>query len=157
MSSSTATHLLAAAFDQGFVSPGLMRQLRKAEGYRGMPYEDTLGKPTIGVGTLLPLTEDEAMLLAACRAGDTRPELATALGRIGIDLAQMPHDLADALVDMAFQLGVPRAMGFRRMWAAIANEDWNEAADEALDSKWARQTPVRARHLATVLRAQRGP
>lgn len=152
---STAKDLLDYAAKRGWAPRELMARLRAAEGFRGTVYKDSLGFDTIGVGTLLPLTEDEAMLLAACRAGDAKPELAAALNAIGVSIAQMPDDLAQALVDMAFQLGVPKAMGFKRMWAAITNEQWNEAADEAMASRWARQTPKRAQHLATVLRAQR--
>lgn len=153
---STAAKLVQDLVARGWVSAPLMKHLRADEGYRGMPYTDTLGKPTIGVGCLLPLSEDESMLLAAVRAADGSEELEHALERIGITFIDLRPELRDALRNAAFQLGVPKLMGFRRMWAALANEDWNEAADEALDSKWAReQTPKRAQHLATVLRSQR--
>ena len=130
----------------------LMPQLREHEGYRGMPYEDSLGKPTIGVGCLLPITEDESMLLAACRANDARKRLRKALRVQGI--VGLPDEVNLALLNMAFQLGVPRFLGFKRMLAAIMDRRWNDAADEALDSKWAKQTPVRAQHVAEVLRRQ---
>ena len=130
----------------------LMPQLREHEGYRGMPYKDSLGKDTIGVGTLLPLTEDESMLLAACRARDSRRELNTALRLAGV--WDLPQAVRQALANMAFQLGVPRLMKFKRMLAAIKDRRWDDAANEALDSKWARQTPVRAEHVAEVLRRQ---
>ena len=132
----------------------LMTSIREHEGYRGMPYEDSLGKLTIGVGLLLPLSEDESMLVAYCRMSDGRGELAHRLrAEHGISILALPHPVAIALVEMAFQLGVPKLMAFRRMLAAIRERDWHTAAAEALDSKWARQTPVRGEHVAAVFRA----
>ena len=133
----------------------LMSSIRKHEGYRGMPYEDSLGKLTIGVGTLLPLSEDESMLVAYCRMNDGRGELG---GRLyeehHIALNSLDPKVVRALVEMSFQLGVPKLMQFRKMLAAIREKDWHTAAAEALDSKWARQTPVRSEHVAEILRAQ---
>jgi hypothetical protein len=46
-------------------------------------------------------------------------------------------------------MGVSGVMKFSRMWAAIRGEAWDRAADEMLDSKWAKdQTPRRAAVLA---------
>ena len=57
-----------------------------------------------------------------------------------------------ALTSMAFNLGAPRLAGFRRMRDAIACDDWQLAATEALDSRWAAQTGRRAQHIAGMLR-----
>ena len=140
-------------FDDGAVSERTMQSVRDHEGYEGMPYRDTLGKETIGVGTLLPLTEEEAMLVALCRAHDGTGELAIAL-RSGYDisLVHLPPDVRNVLTEMAFQLGVPRLMGFQRMLRAVRDKRWRDAAAEAMDSRWAKQTPVRAEHVAKVFR-----
>ena len=133
----------------------IMRSVRKHEGYRGMPYDDTLGKPTIGVGTLLPLTEDEAMLLAYCRMNDGRDALGRRLyEEHHVALNNLDPQVEGALVEMAFQLGVSGVLRFERMLDAIKREDWVRAAQEALNSRWAQQTPARAEHVAEVLRAQ---
>ena len=58
-----------------------------------------------------------------------------------------------ALLSMAFNMGGPRLAGFRQMRAAIAAGDWDRAAAEALDSRWARQTGKRAGHIAAMLRS----
>ena len=138
-----------------YVGDELMASIRSHEGFRGMPYRDSLDKLTVGIGTLLPLTEDEAMLVAACRAEDGCRELEGALERHhDIGLHRLPRDVSRALEEMAFQLGVSGLMGFRKMLTAIGEERWADAANEALDSRWARQTPVRAEHVAGVLRAQ---
>ena len=149
----TAQRLLQHAID---TSPNLtdkgMKKLRCVEGYRGMPYKDTLDKPTIGVGLLLPLTEAEAMLLAACRQDDAAYELSAALAREGV--TGLSEDVFHALMDAAFQLGVPKLMKFKKMFGHLKVHEFNAAAAEALDSRWARQTPKRAQHLADVLRRQ---
>ena len=130
-----------------------INRLRDEEGFRGMPYDDHLGKPTIGIGTLLPLTEGEAKLLADVRFNAIQAELHHRLREeAGLNVALVPDTVRAALYDMAYQMGVPRLMGFRRMLAAMALEHWMEAAREALDSRWARQTPARAQRNADLIR-----
>ena len=61
-----------------------------------------------------------------------------------------------ALANMCFQLGADGLSKFKRMIAAIFDENWEQAAIEALDSKWAKQdTPRRAQKVATMLRLGR--
>ena len=52
------------------------------------------------------------------------------------------------LVDMAFNMGVPRLGKFKKMWAAIHENNFEEAAKEMLDSRWANQVKSRATKLA---------
>jgi len=53
---------------------------------------------------------------------------------------------------MAFNLGQTRLAGFKRLRAAVLAGDWDWAAAEALDSRWASQTGRRAAELAALLR-----
>jgi lysozyme len=57
----------------------------------------------------------------------------------------------DVLIDMCFNLGITRLLGFRRMLAACKNEDWTWAANEMLASKWAKQVGKRAYELADMM------
>ena len=57
-----------------------------------------------------------------------------------------------ALISMAYQLGVSGLFKFKRMIAAIKTQDWKEAEKQALDSRWAKQTPERAIETARMLR-----
>jgi lysozyme len=53
------------------------------------------------------------------------------------------------IIGMAFQLGTSGMLGFRRAIAAARDGRWDVAADEMLDSKWAREdTPARAQRMA---------
>jgi lysozyme len=57
---------------------------------------------------------------------------------------------------MAFNLGGPRLAGFTRLRAAVMRGDWDAAAGEALDSRWAVQTGRRATDIAAMLRGTSG-
>jgi len=55
------------------------------------------------------------------------------------------------LMDMAFNMGVPRLCKFVKMWNAIHEEKWESASREMLDSKWARQVGRRAKILSDAM------
>ena len=48
------------------------------------------------------------------------------------------------LANMASNLGMPRLAGFEKMWAALERNDYQDAANEILDSPWGRQFNGRA-------------
>lgn len=122
------------------------------EGLRLKPYRCTEGKLTIGVGRNLEdvgITRDEAMALLdhdITRATNAAAEV------VGRDVfgALNPARQA-ALVSMAFQMGREGLADFRKMLQAVRAGDWQSAHDNALDSKWAKQTPARAQRIATML------
>jgi len=55
------------------------------------------------------------------------------------------------VMDMAFNMGVPRLCKFKKMWAAIHEEKFDIAAKEMLDSRWANQVKGRATKLANAM------
>ena len=67
-------------------------------------------------------------------------------------LARGDEVRAEVLVDMAFNMGVGGLLNFRKMLAAIDQGDFGVAADEMLNSQWARQVGKRAEHLARQMR-----
>ena len=56
------------------------------------------------------------------------------------------------LANMAFNLGMSRLGKFKKMWAALSRQDYQKAADEMMDSRWARQVGVRAKRLEAIMR-----
>ena len=132
----------------------LEEQLKRHEGFVSHAYQCPAGFWTIGYGRLIDerrgggITKEEALHLL--RNDMRRVEMA--LSRRVTYWDDLPPRKRQALLNMAFQLGVDGLMGFRRMWAAIARRDWDAAAREALDSRWARQTPRRAEEIAGMLR-----
>ena len=127
-----------------------LNQIILHEGLELTPYKCTAGYLTIGVGRNLDdrgITEDEARFLCKNDIKIVERELGgkfpfiTGLGDARIRV----------LLDMAFNVGLPRLRGFKRMWAALENHDYEEAAKEMLDSKWARQVKTRAYTLARMM------
>ena len=125
----------------------MIEQLVDHEGLELHPYEDSLGIITIGVGRNLEergISEDEAFYLLGNDIEIIWDEL--------IKQHPIVEDLDDQrqmiLLDMAFNMGVPRLGKFKKMWAAIENGDMIEASKQALDSRWADQVGRRAERLA---------
>jgi len=58
----------------------------------------------------------------------------------------------DAVLCMIFQLGIARFKQFKKTIGLLAAGDYEAAANEALNSAWAKQTPERAREVSDMLR-----
>ena len=128
----------------------VIETLKQEEGFDGMPYEDKLGIPTIGYGTKLSLSEEEAELLLKHRLDKKILEL----NEKEPFFLELPQKAQEVIANMAYQLGVGGVLKFKKMWAALKKGDYQKAADEMLDSKWAReQTPNRAKKLAEIMRS----
>lgn len=136
-----------------------MQQLRKEikaeESTCLYVYKDTLGYDTIGTGRLVDRRRGGG--LSAFEADFL---LDNDLNRlIGIIDAKLPWvlGLSDArqraLVAMAFQMGINGVLAFKGMLDAMKAKNFDQAADHALDSTWAKQTPDRARRVAAMIRA----
>ncbi|MEH6405330.1 MAG: hypothetical protein V7750_18300 [Sneathiella sp.] len=130
----------------------LTEDLIKNEGLRLMPYQDTVGKLTIGVGRNLDdggISKEEALYLLSNDIGNVLSELSEK-----VDCwSSLPDTKKIALADMCFNLGWPRLSKFKRMMAALEGGDFDLAATEALDSKWAKQVGQRSERIATLLRS----
>lgn len=63
-----------------------------------------------------------------------------------------PEPAQLVILDMAYNMGVPALLGFKRMLAALDRGDWSQAAGELLDSKYASQVGPRAQANADLLR-----
>ena len=128
----------------------VLGQIRKHEGMVLKPYKDPEGHWTIGIGRLLSrgISAQEAIILAAndIRAADK--EL-TMNFRWYTDLS---GDRKYAWVNLAFNLGVPRLKTFKRAIAAMERCDYDAAAKEILNSKYARQVGQRAIDIADMIR-----
>lgn len=57
-----------------------------------------------------------------------------------------------ALLDMCFQLGFKGLCGFKKMLEAMRWGKWQTAAEECLNSDYARQTPARAKRIARLIK-----
>ena len=149
-------------------SDKLLDELIAHEGMVLTVYQDTLGIDTIGIGRNLQdrgiskeeldhmdiphidliyrdgITEADARYLAKNDVRIVEDELLRA--HPCVDRLDAVRQLV--LIDMAFNMGVPRLCKFKKMWAAIHDEDFMIAAKEMLDSRWANQVKSRSTKLA---------
>ena len=149
----------------------LMDKLVAHEGLRLQVYKDTLGIDTIGIGRNLQdrgiskeeldeldipsidhvyeygITEADAMFLAQNDVQIVEEELLRA--HPCVEKLDAVRQLI--LIDMAFNLGVPRLSKFKKMWAGIHEEKFDVAAKEMLDSRWANQVKSRSTKLANAM------
>lgn len=128
--------------------------IKRHEGLRLKPYRDTVGKLTIGYGRNLEdagLSPEEAEVLLRNDLFRCEAELREALGETYEALS--PARKA-ALLDMIYNLGKTRFLGFKKMIAALKAGDFARAAAEMLDSRWAAQVGQRAQFLAEKMREE---
>jgi len=132
--------------------------LKKHEGLELYPYKDTVDKLTIGYGHNLDdmgISEQMAELLLVSDLHSTQIELAATFNWYQsthpwpVELDEVRKSVID---NMAFNMGVPRLKGFKKMLAAMEDKDYERAADEMLDSRWADQVKGRAIELADMMR-----
>lgn len=129
----------------------LRDQLKQEEGLRLSPYRDSEGYLTIGYGHCLdkkPISQRAAEVIFD-------DDVADAEASVGARLSWARHldpPRWAVLVGMAYQMGIGGLLDFTKALAAIERSEWDEAAREMLDSRWARQTPERARRLAEQVR-----
>lgn len=121
--------------------------LKRHEGLVLEPYRDSVGKLTIGYGRNLDdvgISQQEAETMLMHDMTRTLNEMNRALPQ----WISWPYQVRRALVNMCFQMGVRGVLKFKRMLAALEAGAWKRAAEEALNSEWALQTPQRAREVA---------
>lgn len=128
----------------------LRSQLERHEGLRLKPYRDTVGKLTIGYGRNLEdvgISRDEADFMLDNDIDQVERQLET----VDEYLALSPTRQT-VIANMAFNMGFAGVMGFKNMWSAIVRRNWESAAREMLNSKWARQVGSRAVELSEIMR-----
>jgi len=140
-------------------------------GRPGYIYRDSLGNSTIGYGYLLgsstgfypdrlkklseigvsdirevlkgnkPLTKDQMLILLDM-------EVSKSLSRVKRDFSNfdsLPEIIQKILVDMEYQLGSIKAK-MPKSYKAILSNNFSEAAKEAKDSRWFKQSGDRSKH-----------
>ena len=127
----------------------LKDHIKEYEGLSNVLYKCTSNKVSIGYGRNLEdvgISKDEAEYLL-------KNDIDIALDEVSehFDMPNLPEPAQIVLVDMCFNMGISRLLNFRNMIKAMEEDDWDKAADELLDSKYAAQTKRRARMNASLL------
>ena len=137
----------------------LLKSVKEHEGYRNKVYLDTLGKRTVGVGHLCveDFWEDDKEYEEDFLMDILKKDLQEASR--GARSLMEEHDCADIdeqaeeiLIEMVFQLGMTGVSKFKNMWKALAEKNYIGASYEMLDSRWAKQTPNRAKAMAKTMK-----
>lgn len=121
----------------------LLEDIKQEEGFSGTVYKCTEGFDTVGYGTRMPITKEEAELLLEYRLKGMKAQLTGYLYDIDIK-----DEAWDILFNMSYQIGVKGVLNFKNMIKALKNNDYKEASIQMLDSLWAKQTPNRAKRLS---------
>lgn len=132
----------------------LIADLKRDEGWRASAYRDSRGYLTIGYGFLIDPEKGGEMPVAV---GDFWLRIASQARWDDLKeripwVDSLPERAQRGLANMAYQIGPAGVMKFQKMLASLKRHSYDEAAAEALDSAWARQTPTRAHRVASMLR-----
>jgi len=128
------------------VVDNLRDQLYRDEGLRLHPYEDTVGKLTVGVGRNLDdkgISEEEADAMLSNDIQEVEEGLANEIPWI----VHLDDVRKAVLLNMAFNLGVGGLMSFSNMLQAVQEWDWEWAGKEMENSRWWNQVGRRAARL----------
>lgn len=131
----------------------IIEMLRRHEGVRKYVYLDHLGYETIGVGRCikegvgLGLSDDEIDYLLTNDVTRCIKELGKAFSWF----SSLDEVRRDAMINLCFQLGLPKLLKFQNFLAEMAEGNFELAAPHLLDSLYARQTPARANEIAEMI------
>jgi lysozyme len=131
-------------------------KLRSEEGFKPYAYQDTLGYWTVGYGFLIDPNKGDGLPkeVADFWLDFLIEKIDNAIRIKWTSYISQPKDVQDALVEMAYQLGIDGLLEFKLMLMALERGDRETAADNALDSRWHAQTPARCERVAAIIRGE---
>ncbi len=139
----------------------LRMELEYDEGCKYEIYLDHLGLPTFGIGHLVTEDDPEHGQEVGTAVSEERvievfeKDVQVTLDeckKLYDDWFDLPEEAQLIIANMMFNMGRPRLSQFKGMKAGVDARDWNQAADEMVDSKWYRQVTNRADRLVTRMR-----
>jgi lysozyme len=139
----------------------LREELKRDEGCVNSIYLDHLNLPTTGIGHLINEWDEEYGKPVGTPVSEERVnDLFDKDIQVTIDECKVLYDNFDDLpeeaqliiANMMFNLGRPRLTKFRKMYEAVMDANWIEAAIQMEDSLWAKQVPNRAERLCNRMR-----
>lgn len=131
--------------------------LRLREGCRNVVYEDSLGKPTVGIGHLV---RPEDGLVVGMKVSDAQVSAFFAHDGAGAMTAAVQQakqanitsqEFLPYLASVCFQLGNAWTAKFPNTWAMIVRGQYGMAAAALHGTAWNSQTPVRVKDFQDAL------
>ena len=135
--------------------------LIKHEGYKQEIYLCSEGVPTFGIGHAVKENDIEYTWPVGTPVEKDRIDNAfltdvqdacNDVDSLFKDAWNTPDNVQRVLVNMAFNIGRTRLGKFKKMIEAVNNNDWNEAANQMVDSRWYNQVGGRSVELENWMR-----
>ena len=126
------------------------KRLIQEEGLKLKLYTCTAGKLTIGVGRNVEdrgITHETAMQMLD-------EDIDICVGELEKNLSwfeDAPDKIQEVLIDLCFNMGTNRLMGFVKTLHKLKTGAYKEAAEELLDSRYASSVPNRAKRNADII------
>lgn len=133
----------------------LQESIRVHEGLNLKPYKCSEGKLTIGFGRSLEegITIQEAYYLLQGSIETAKKEL----DRYYPDWTSHDDARQNVMIELVYNLGMPKLSGFNKFWKSVLERDYKAAAAHLLDSLWAKQVKGRADTLAKIMETGQWP
>ena len=129
----------------------LLDNIKESEGFRSSVYKCTAGHDTIGYGFAIKdlyLTEEDCDRILERKIA----ELKIRVNNKFPFLADLPEAVQDVVIECCYQLGVSGFSNFKKTIEYLMQKDFENAGIEMLDSRWAKQTPNRAKKLSDIVK-----
>ena len=139
----------------------LREELEIDEGCKYEIYLDHLGYPTFGIGHLITDNDPESDWEVGASIDTVRVHEAFESDIEGVlsdcsklysDFGDLPEEAQRVIANMMFNMGLTRLSKFKGMKRGVDSRNWNQAADEMVDSRWYRQVTNRADRLVERMR-----
>lgn len=125
-----------------------LAQLVADEGYKKCIYDDSRGLKTIGFGHLMLPTDTFKCISPTDAVRLLRADYTYAENSVDTKYPWSYGEARLILINMTYQMGATGVSRFKLSLACLEVKDYDCAAGELLDSRWATQTPNRAARLA---------
>lgn len=137
----------------------LIESIKREEGFRDRIYQCTAGVDTIGYGFNVNYLEEDELALNNGVVEPMSREVADKILELKLEklkeevyrafpwIKNHPKIVQDALIEMAYQLGITKMKGFSQTLRYIEVEDYSSAVRNLKNSRWAQQTPRRVENI----------
>ena len=140
----------------------LRKELERDEGVKYEVYLDHLGYPTFGIGHLITDDDPECGASVGTKIDSDRVQEAfeadvesvlSDCERLYVQFEHLPEEVKLIVANMMFNMGYTRLSKFKGMKRGVDARNWEEAADEMVDSRWYKQVSRRADRLVVRMRS----
>ncbi len=140
----------------------LREELANDEGCKYEVYLDHLGYPTFGIGHLITDDDPECGTSVGTEVSSDRVQEAfdsdiesvlSDCERLYVQFEHLPEEVQLIIANMMFNMGYTRLSKFKGMKRGVDARNWEEAADEMVDSRWYKQVSRRADRLVVRMRS----